>query len=686
VSSPVSLSWRGAVALITVDNPPVNAINHAVRVGLLAALDDIAKNKSAKAVVIAAAGKTFMAGSDIKEFDAPPRAPGLPEVIDKIEMFPLPVVAAIHGTALGGGFEIALGCHARIAASNAKVGLPEIHLGIIPGAGGTQRLPRLIGAEKALDWILTGRHVPAAEAVDETVESDLIQAAVAFAEKATIKRTRDLSAQVDAAVLDAQRKAVAKRARGFEAPPAAIDAVVASAKPFEEGMRIESEISARLKVSDQSRAQRHLFFAEREVARIPDIPKETPLRPVVTVGVVGAGTMGRGIVVACLNAGMKVVWVDRADDLVARGVEAVRGIYARDVEKKRLTEAALAERMSRLSPSSNAGSVSDADLVIEAAFEDMAVKQELFRQFDRVCKPGAVLASNTSTLDVNQIADVTSRPGDVVGMHFFSPAHVMKLLEVVRGAASAPDAVATAMSFGKRIGKTAVLSGVCFGFIGNRMFEGYIRESQMLLLEGATPAQVDRALTDFGMAMGPCAVIDLAGVDVSYLTREGNRAKLPKDPRYCAIGDALHHLGRHGQKTGKGFYRYAEGKTLDDPEVEALIRAEAQRLGVKQRAISTEEIVARCMYPLIDEGLRILDERIALRASDIDVVWTSGYGFPRYRGGPMFHADLIGLKVVADCMTRFASELGNEFGYWTPAPLLATLVKENKKISEWMKV
>jgi len=685
VSSPISLSWRGAVGLITVDNPPVNAINHAVRVGLIAALDEIAKNKTAKAVVIAAAGKTFMAGSDIKEFDAALRAPGLPEVIDRIERFHLPVVAAIHGTALGGGFELALGCHARIAASDAKVGLPEIHLGLIPGAGGTQRLPRLIGVEKALDWILSGRHVPATEVVDEITDGDLIEAAIALAGRAKIRRTRDLPVQMEnlSAVLDAQRKAVAKRARGFEAPPAAIDALAAAIKPFDQGLAFEGATSARLKASDQSRAQRHLFFAEREVARIPDIPKQTPLRPIATVGVVGAGTMGRGIVVACLNAGFRVVWVDRADEVVARGVEGVRGIYARDFEKKRITESVMAERLSRLSASAIIESLSHADLVIEAAFEDMAIKQDLFRRFDKVCKPGAVLASNTSTLDLNQIANATSRPGDVVGMHFFSPAHVMKLLEVVRGASSAPDAVATAMNFGKRIGKTAVLSGVCFGFIGNRMFEGYIRESQMLLLEGAAPSQVDRALTDFGMAMGPCAVIDLAGVDVSYLTREGNRANLPKDPRYCAVGDALHHLGRHGQKTGKGFYRYADGKTLDDPEVEALIRAEAQRLGVKQRNLTPEEILARCIYPLIDEGLRILDEKIALRAGDIDVVWTSGYGFPRYRGGPMFHADLIGPEKVAQGMARFAGELGNDFGYWTPSVALATLAAEGKSIGSW---
>ena len=691
----VSLSLRGPIAVIIVDNPPVNAISHDVRVGLLSSAQAAVTDHGAKAIVIAAFGKTFMAGSDIREFDAPLREPGLRAVIAQLEALAVPVVAAIHGTALGGGFELAMGCHYRVAKADAKVGLPEINLGLIPGAGGTQRLPRLVGVDLALEWILSGRHVAAPEAhkagaIDEIASGDLLDAAVAAAMRLLGEQPARRTSQIEiratttASIFETQRKAVAKRMRGFDAPLAAIDAIeAATTKSFAEGMSIETTISNRLKSSDQSRAQRHLFFGEREVGRIPDIPKDTPLRPLKKVGVIGAGTMGRGIVVACLNAGFDVRWVDRTDEFLANGTDAVRQIYQRDLEKKRITENVMTVRLSQLSASAQIDSLADVDLVIEAAFENMQIKQDLFRQLDRICKPGAILASNTSTLDIDVIAAVTKRPADVMGLHFFSPAHIMRLLEVVRGAESAPDAVATAMHFGKRIGKVAVLSGVCFGFIGNRMFEGYIRESQMLLLEGATPSQVDGALTDFGMAMGPCAVIDLAGVDVSFLVREGNRANLPKDPRYCAIGDKLHHLGRYGQKTGKGFYTYVDGKPIAAAEVEALIVAESKRLGVERREIDADEIVSRCIYPLIDEGVRILDEGIALRAVDVDVVWCAGYGFPRYRGGPMFHADLVGLQSVVTGMARFAQDLGNEFGYWTPAPLLAKLAAEKKYVNNW---
>lgn len=690
----VSVTRRDGVALIVVDNPPVNAIGLDVRKGLIAAIDEISKVSGVVAAVVTAAGKTFMAGADIREFDAPPVEPLIAEVAQVIENAQVPVVAAIHGTALGGGFETAMGCHYRVAAKDAKVGLPEINLGIVPGGSGTQRLPRLIGAEKALDWILSGRHVDASEAlkagaIDEIAEGDLLEAAIAAAKRLaaskTIRRTSALSVpNTPPDFFTQQRNVVAAKTKNQDAPIAAVAAVEAAAtKPFAEGLAVEREISLRLKSSDQSRALRHLFFGEREVARVPDIPKDTPLRAVSTVGVIGAGTMGRGITAACLTAGLKVRWVDRTQEFLDKGRDAVAQIYHRDVEKKRITESVMAERMARLSLSPDMASLGDADLVIEAAFENMAVKQDLFRQLDKVCKPGAILASNTSTLNVDEIAAVTGRPQDVMGLHFFSPAHIMRLLEVVRGAKSAPEVVATSMNFGKRIGKVAVLSGVCFGFIGNRMFESYVRESQMLLLEGASPAQVDRALTDYGMAMGPCAVIDLAGVDVSYLTREGNRANLPPDPRYCAIGDKLNHMGRFGQKTAKGFYRYVNGKPEDDPDVAEIIKAEAARLNVKPRNHTPDEIVARCLYPSIDEGARILSEGIALRSVDIDVVWTSGYGFPRYRGGPMFYADLIGAGKIAAQLEKFAAELGNEFGYWTPSPLLVKLAREGKTFKDW---
>ncbi|MDX2144464.1 MAG: 3-hydroxyacyl-CoA dehydrogenase NAD-binding domain-containing protein [Rhodospirillaceae bacterium] len=691
----VSLSRRDGVAVVTIDHPPVNAISHGVRAGLLAAVDQIRSRPGAIGAVLACAGRTFAAGSDIREFDAPVKEPHLSTVIAALEALPVPVMAAIHGTALGGGFELALGCHYRIASPDAKVGLPEINLGLIPGAGGTQRLPRLIGIAAALEWILGGKHVAAADAlaagaIDELAAGDLLEAAVAavrrIAQQKAIRRTSalDIPKPAPADVFTAQRQAVAKRARGFEAPPAAIDAVEAAATlPFAEGMTRERAISDRLKASLQSRAQRHLFFGEREVARIPDIGKEVAARTIDSVGIVGAGTMGRGIAMACLNGGLSVTLVDRTNALADAGRASIAKSYARDVEKKRLSEEAMAQRLERLTAAGDMEALAQADLVIEAAFEDMAIKQSLFRDLDRICRPGAILASNTSTLDLNAIAAVTRRPADVIGLHFFSPAHVMRLLEVVRGRATAADVVVSAMGFGKRIGKVAVLSGVCFGFIGNRMFEGYVRESQRLLLEGATPAQVDRALTNFGMAMGPCAVIDLAGVDVSFLTREGNRPNLPPDPSYCLIGDKLHHLGRFGQKAGRGFYRYESGAAVSDPEVEALIRSEADRMGISRREIGPEDIVARCIYPLISEAAQILDEGIALRAVDIDVVWASGYGWPRYRGGPLFHADAMGLQAIVDGIHGFARDLGNDYGYWTPSALLAKLAAEGKLFKDW---
>jgi 3-hydroxyacyl-CoA dehydrogenase len=692
--SPVSVAKTGRIAVITVDNPPVNAISQPVRQALLAALRAVDADGEAAAAVLICAGKTFMAGSDIREFDAPIKDPPLNAVIAAVEDLRVPVVAALHGTALGGGFELAMGCAYRIAAPTAKVGLPEINLGLIPGAGGTQRLPRLIGAEAALDAILSGRHIGAAEAlklgaIDEIADGDLRAAAISAAERLATeskhRRTRDLAVPRPPApeFFASQRAGMTRKFRGTPAPPCAVDAVEAAATlPFAEGLKREGEMSARLKASWESKALRHLFFGEREVARIPGIGSDTALRSVGRVGVVGAGTMGRGIALSFLNGGFSVVLVDTAQAALDRALAAIAQTYDRDVEKGRLSAEACADRLARLTGTTVMDAVGACELVIEAAFEDMAVKRRIFQALDSICAPGTILASNTSTLNLDEIAAVTKRPADVLGMHFFSPAHVMRLLEVVRGARTAPDALATVMAVAKRINKVAVVSGVCFGFIGNRMFEGYIRESQMLLLEGATPAQVDAALVEFGMAMGPCAVIDLAGVDVSYLTREGNRANLPADPRYCLIGDRLHHLGRHGQKTGQGFYRYANGKAEPDPEVEHLIRSEAQRLGIAPRTIGNEEIIARCIYPLISEGAQILDEGIALRAVDIDVVWCTGYGFPRYRGGPLFHADRIGPGTVVAGMARLADTLGNEFGYWTPAPLLERLARAGQRFAD----
>ncbi len=686
---------RGRVGVITVDNPPVNALSLAVRTAVRDQLRAAVADPAIDAIVICAAGRTFMAGADIREFNARPVEPTIGDVAGEIEAAPKPVVAALHGTALGGGYEIALGCHYRIATPTAKIGLPEVNLGLIPGAGGTQRAPHLIGVKVAIAAISSGRHISATEAlamgaIDEIASGDLLEAAIDTAQRlvgTTLRRTLDLPIDVSALPPDffaTERVAVAKRYRGFDAQPAVVDAVEVAVKaPSAQGIAREREISWDLKQGAQSKSLRYLFFGEREVAHIPGIGRETPLRPIASVGVVGAGTMGTGIAVNFLNAGLPVTLIVAKPEALARGRDTIGKIYARDVTKGRLSPDVEAERMGRLTTSLDMAALANVDLVIEAAFEKMSLKQEIFRSLDAVCKPGAILASNTSTLDLDQIAAVTRRPADVIGTHFFSPAHVMKLLEVVRGDKTANDVIATLMNVAKRINKIAVLSGVCFGFIGNRMFEGYVRESQRLLLEGCTPAQVDKALVDWGMAMGPCALVDLAGIDVSYLTREGNRANLPADPSYCLIGDRLHQLGRMGQKAGKGFYRHGPDGAASDPEVETLIRDEAKRLGIAPRVIGDDEIVARCLLPLISEGAQILSEGIALRPVDIDVVWCAGYGFPRYRGGPMFYGDTVGLTQIVDDMAKYARQCGNDFGYWTPSPLLRELAAAGKGFKDW---
>lgn len=694
----VTLTVKDGVAVIVVDNPPVNAISHAVRAGILAAVSEIEDGGKVEAAVLTAAGRTFMSGSDIREFDFPQKEPHLELVNAALEALAVPIVAAIHGTALGGGFELAMACHYRVADAKAKVGLPEVNLGLIPGAGGTQRLPRLIGAKAALELIQAGRHVAAPEAlklgmIDEIAMGDVLATAIAAAKRLAVEKNipRTRARVVSTAGLPAdffaeQRAAAQKKFRGFPAPMAAVDLVEAAVKqPFAEGRALEAEASRHFKASAESKALRHLFFAEREVARIPDVPKDTPVRAIQSVGVIGAGTMGRGIALSFLNAGFPVIIVETKQEALDRGLAAIDQTLARDVGKGRLPADQKAERLARLNGALDLTALAGADLIIEAAFENMVIKRRLFAQLDKVCKPGAILASNTSTLDLNHIAAATSRPADVIGTHFFSPANIMRLLEIVRGRETAKDVVATLMDVAKRIGKVGVLSGVCFGFIGNRMFEGYVRESQRLLLEGATPGQVDKALTDFGMAMGPCAVCDLAGLDVSYLTREGNRAHMPNDPSYCVLGDKLYHLGRLGQKTGTGFYLYENGKAKTDPDVETLIRAEASRLGIEQRAITDEEIVERCLLPMISEAAQILDEGIALRASDIDVVWCTGYGFPRFRGGPLWYADGLGLANVVTRMAAIAARLGNPHGYWTPAPLLKRLAAEGKGFGDLAK-
>ena len=638
------------IATIQVDHPPVNALSQPVRAGLLKAFAS-ASESGCKAVILACAGRTFIAGADISEFGKTPADPWLPEVLAAIESCPAPVIAAIHGTALGGGLETAMACHYRIADARARLGLPEVLLGLLPGAGGTQWSPRLVGVEAALDLMISGKPIGAAEAlnkglVDRLAEGELMQAALSFAQElidegAPPRRTSDLPVRSDhlpEGYFDQVRSAVAAKTRSLPAPQRIIDCVEAAVNSdFDVASRVEREGFMELMMSPESAALRHVFFAERQAAKVDGLPKDTTLRPVESVGIVGAGTMGGGIAMSFANAGIPVTLLEINREALEHGLAVCRANYERSAKKGRLTAEQVEECMGRIRGTTSYDDFEAVDLVIEAVFENPEIKYEVFRTLDEVCKPGAIMASNTSFQDIDRIAAVTSRPQDVLGMHFFSPANVMKLLEVVRGGQTADDALATVMKLARRIRKVPVLSRVCYGFIGNRMVMPYMREAQMLLLEGATPAQVDGALERFGMAMGPIAVADLSGLDVSYKARQA----LPDPPEDPAnhVADRLVEMGRLGQKTGAGFYRYdAETrKRLDDDEVEALIRSEAEALGIAAQDFSDKEIVDRVLRPLVDEGARILDEGIAQRPGDIDIVYIYGYGFPAHRGGPMFY-------------------------------------------------
>jgi 3-hydroxyacyl-CoA dehydrogenase len=698
MSDVVRYECDGNIAVITIDNPPVNAVSRPVRQGIRDAFEKFLADKSADAAVLMCVGRTFIAGADITEFDKPPEEPWLPQLIDTLEQSPKWLIAAMHGTALGGGLETALGCHYRCALDSARVGLPEVNLGLLPGAGGTQRLPRLTGLPKALELILSGRHITATEAksagiIDEILEGDLRAGAVAYAKKlvkqvAPIRRVCNLSidtAGIPADFFAEQRRRLEKEARGFYSPFQILKCLQAAAElPFAEGIALERKLFDDCKLSSQSRAQRALFFAERDIAKIPDVPKDTPVRGIKRAAVVGAGTMGGGIAMVFANTGIPVTLVEMEQAALDRGLGVIRKNYEATVKKGRLTESQLQERMALIQGVIDYAAIADADLVIEAVFENMDVKKEVFGKFDRICKPGAIMATNTSTLDVNAIAAVTKRPQDVIGLHFFAPANVMKLLEIVRGAKTAKDVVATAMGLGKRLGKTSVLVGVCFGFVGNRMFLPYLREAQLMMLEGVPPERIDKLVYDWGMAMGPNAVVDLTGVDVLYKVVDGWDYK-PDDPAFFRVTKVLNAMGRHGQKTGAGIYKYAEGRTPQpDPEVTAIVAREAAACGVKQRDIGDAEILERLFYAMINEGALILEEGIALRSSDIDVVWTSGYGMPRYRGGPMIYADMVGLKTVYDAITRFRERYGDR--YWKPAPLLEKLALEGKRFSDWNRV
>jgi len=682
------------VAVITLDNPPLNGLNHQLRDGLVAGIDRASADAGVKAVIIIGAGRAFSSGADIREFNTPKSTaePTLRSVIRVVESNAKPVIAAIGGICMGGGLELALGCHFRVASPGAKIALPEVKLGLVPGAGGTQRLPRAIGVEAALNMIVSGATVSSEQfkgtrLIDEIVDGELLQGALAFARKVVAEKRpltplRDV--KVDFPNADAffqfARNSVGPLAKNFPAPLKCIDAVAAAVtKLFDEGLKFERELFMQLVQTPESRALRHAFFAERAAAKIPDVPENTPARKIASVAVIGAGTMGGGIAMNFLSAGFPVTILEMKQEALDKGVATLRKNYDGSVKRGKLTPEKLQQNIALLKPTLSYDDIKGADLVIEAVFEDMAVKQAVFEKLDAVMKPGAILATNTSTLDVNKIAAFTRRPQDVVGMHFFSPANVMKLLEVIRGEETAKDVLVAVMQVAKKINKIAVVSGVCDGFIGNRMIEQYLRQAMFLLDEGASPRQVDGALERFGMAMGPFRMSDLAGNDVGWYIRKRRYVEKP-NVVYSKIADRLCELGRFGQKTGLGWYRYEAGKrdAIPDPAVDELIGRYRKEIGITARKIADDEIVERCILALVNEGARILEEGIAQRASDIDMVYLTGYGFPLYRGGPMLYADMLGLYNVVRSMARLAANAHADPSFWRPAPLLARLAAEGK--------
>ena len=690
---PVSYESAHGIAVITVDSPPVNALSQPVREGIIDAIAELNADVPARAAVLRCAGRTFIAGADIAEFDAPLKAPSFADVIEALEGARTFVVAAIHGAALGGGLETAFGCDYRCASESARVGFPEVNLGLIPGAGGTQRLPRLVGVERALQMILSGRPIAAGEAramgvIDEIIEGDLLEGALAFAERLVAqggprRRIRELDvAPVDNldALVAGQRARIARSARGFQAPQRAIAAIEAAVRlPVDEGLEREWELFEQSRTGVQSKAQRHLFFAQREVSKIPDIPRDTRKRNVERIAVIGAGTMGSAIAMACANGGFPVSLIESSEDNLQRGLEYIRKTYEAQVGKGRMSAAESDERVSLIGHGTVYEAASDADLVIEAVFEDLAVKKEVFSALDRVCKHGAILATNTSTLDVDAIAASTARPADVIGLHFFAPANIMRLLEIVRGRETGKDVIATAFQVAKRLRKVGVLVGVCFGFVGNRMLLPYAREAQQLVLEGVAPNRIDAIAYDWGMAMGPLAVLDLSGIDIFYHIVAA-WADRPDDPSYGWLVNELFALGRLGQKTGRGVYRYDGRKPIPDDEIMAFAAAAAERYGVQRRDVSDAEILQRLFYPMINEGAALLDEGIAIRPGDIDVIWTNGFGFPAYRGGPMMCADQLGVAAVRDRLAEYADRLGDRYA---PSPLLERLAREGATFAAW---
>jgi len=690
---------RGDVAVITLNNPPVNGLGYETRLGIVNGLDQALADPAVKAIVVTGAGKAFSGGADIREFGSPKALaePNLLAVIAALEASTKPIVAAVHSVAMGGGLELALGCHYRVAAPGAQIALPEVKIGLIPGAGGTQRLPRVLGVETALNMIVSGEPVksellakqPGQKLFDKIVDGDVIDAAIAFArEKADARPlplVRDLKVVYPNADAYFQfaRNTVGAMAKNFPAPLKCVEAVAASTRmKFDDGMKYERELFMGLMLTPESKALRHVFMAERAASKIADVPADTPLRDIRKIAVIGAGTMGGGIAMNFLNAGIPVVMLEMKQEALDKGTGVMRKNYEAQVKKGKLKQDKLDERMALLSTTLKYDDLKDADLVIEAVFEDMGVKEQVFKTLDEVMKPGAILASNTSTLDVDKIAAFTKRPDDVIGMHFFSPANVMKLLEVVRGKKTAKDVLATVMALGKKIKKTCVVSGVTDGFIGNRMIEQYSRQAGFLLEEGASPEQVDKAMEKFGMAMGPFRMGDLAGNDVGWYIRKRRYVEKP-EIRYSKTADLLCELGRFGQKTGAGWYDYLPGKrdAIPSKVVTDMLAKHRADLGITPRKIPDDEIVHRLVYALVNEGAKIVDEGIAQRASDIDMVYLTGYGFPLHRGGPMNYADTVGLFNVIQAMRRFAANPHDDAAFWKPAPLLARLAAEGKSFN-----
>jgi 3-hydroxyacyl-CoA dehydrogenase len=682
------LSMDGDIAVITLNSPPVNALSANVREGLFEGFKAATADPAAKAIVLICEGRTFIAGADITEFGGAARGPSLFDVQEMMENAPKPVIAAIHGTALGGGLEVALVAHYRVAVPSARLGLPEVNLGLLPGAGGTQRLPRVAGPEKALEMMTSGRHAPASEAlamglVDELAEEGkLREAAVAFArrcvtENKPLVRVRDNNTKVEAArgkpeIFEAFRKANARKFRGFLAPEYNIRCIEAAVNlPFDEGLAVERKLFGELVTGSQSAAQRYSFFAERQAQKIPDVPDDTPLIPVKSVGIIGAGTMGGGIAMNFANVGIAVTIVEVQQEALERGLKVIRSNYERTASRGGITAAQVEERMALITGSLDMNALATVDLVIEAVFERMDVKKEIFTKLDAICKPGAILATNTSGLNIDEIASVTKRPEAVIGLHFFSPANVMKLLEIVRADHTSKSVIATSMKLAKQIGKIAALVGVCPGFVGNRILGQRQREAQKLVMEGAMPWDVDRVLYDFGFPMGPFAMSDLAGLDIGWV-KERSQGE--------SIRDVLCEMDRRGQKTGAGYYDYDENRNAKpSPVTEKIINDFIVKTGSNPRTVSDEEILERCIYPMINEGVKILEEGKAIRSSDVDVVWQNGYGWPVYRGGPMWYGDQIGAAKVLEKMKEFQAKMGDDF---KPAPLLEKLVAEGKKFSD----